>query len=252
MMSRLWKVILLVMMGCIVPVLAGSGVPTGDPYYLFVKHKNPKLKPREVASIINANRKYSALYHVDMFWHMSKSSHESGFDSTIGKTFTVGGHKYNNEPCYGIECLEVSTVKGMYPNLTDEQIKNRLLHDYPFAIECAYRLDASNQKAAEKLGYKTTYKNRVVTIIIYNAGLGNWKKYHYNLARYVKTGRKLEDLSVKDWKKYHLSFREIYSLNYYINVTEEADLLEGFIKDAVVPTPVPVLPTVEATTPTTR
>lgn len=240
-MSRLWKVIFLAIVGLLMPTFAGSGIPNGDPYYLYVKHKNPKLKPREIASIINANRKYSSIYHVDMFWHLSKTGYEAGFNATTGETFIVGGHKYNSEPCYGIECLEVSTVKGMYPNLTNEQIKYRLLHDYPFAIECAYRLDYANQRVANRMGFKSVYQNRVVTIIIYNSGLNNWHRYHYNLAKYIKSGAKLEDLSVKDWKRLHLSFREIYSLNYYVDVTEEADCLEGFIRDAA------VTPAVEAT-----
>lgn len=252
MLSKLWKVILLVMAGLYLTAFAESSIPSGDPYYAYVKARNNKLRPREIAAIINANKKFSALYHVDMFWHMSKTGHESGYDSTIGSTFVVGGHKYNNEPCYGIECLEVSTVRGMYPNLTDSQIKYKLLHDYPFSIECAYRLDSANSKSALKMGFKSTYTNRVVTIIIYNSGLGNWRKHHYNLARYIKRGGKLEDLSVKDWKKLHLSFHEVYSLNYYVNVLEQADILSNTIKNMATPTPVPVTPTVEATTPTTR
>jgi hypothetical protein len=249
-MSRVWKVLLfaLVTYGLYV-ASAGSSVPSGDPYYKFVASKNPGLRSWEIAEIINANRKFSAKYHVDMFWHMSKTAWESGFKKGTGNTFY--GDKL--EPCYGIERLQVKTVVGMVPKtLTKERIAYKLQNDYTFAIEQAYKLDSANLASAYKMGYRTAYSYRVVGLILYNAGLGNWKKYQYNLGRYLKRSNRLEDLSVTVWRKYNFNFREIYSLNYYINVLTESEKLKRFIQDATIPTPVPVESTIEVATPATR
>jgi hypothetical protein len=248
MMSRIWKVLLFALVTSTIAfvALAGSSVPSGDPYYKYVAFKNPELRAKEIAEIINANRKYSAQYHVDMLWHMSKTGYESGFHTSIGNSFY--GDKL--EPCYGIERLQVKTVYGMAPKaLTKEQIKSKLMHDYTFAIEMAYRLDAANQRSALKMGYKTAYNNRVTGLILYNAGLGNWKNFHYNLGRYLRHGSKLEDLSVAVWRKYHFNFREIYSLNYYVNVLVESDILKKFVQDATLSAE-PVV--TEVATPATR
>ncbi len=206
-----------------------TAVNAPDPYYVYIHKANKKLKPRAIAEIINANKKYSSKYGVSMFWHMCKTGYESKFNSETGDTFVVGGHKYNNEPCYGIECLQVSTVRGMHPELTDAQIKHKLLHDYTFSVECAYRLDFANKLEAYKKGYKSEYANRVFILIVYNSGVGSWKKYHQGLSKYIKRGGKLEKITLMDWKELRLNFREIYSLNYYSKILEQVDILNGII-----------------------
>lgn len=249
-MSRVWKV-LLVFLACNLCTNANtaSSIPPGDPYYQYVAYKNPKLRPREIAEIINANRKFSEKYHVSMFWHMCKSGYESGFKTGVGDSFY--GDKL--EPCYGIERLQVKTVVGMVPSsYTKDRIRTKLQHDNTFAIEQAYKLDAANRTSAYRMGYKTVYENEVVGLILYNAGLGNWKNYHYNLGRYLRHGNKLEDLSVKKWREYHFNFREIYSLNYYVNILTESDKLNQIIRDSATPTPVPVKLKSEVATLTTR
>ena len=131
--------------------------------------------------------------------------------------------------------MNLSTVRGMHPEMTDSQLRNNLLHNYEFAIECAYRLDYANAISATKMGYKKPYTNRVVWLIMYNSGLGGWQKRHTSLAQYIKHGGKLENLTVNDWKKLQLNFHEIYSLHYYVNILEEADELGQLIKDMTPP-----------------
>jgi len=203
-----------------------------DPYYLYIHAKNPKLRPYQVAEIIAANRRSSTKYKANMYWHMCKMGHESGFKTEIGTAFTVGGRKYDNEPCYGIERMQLDVVAGMYPKMPLDKIKKALLNDYSFSIEAAYRLDHANRENAYNLGFKSEYQNRVVGLIIYNSGLGSWKKYHYSLGKYLKTGGKLEDLTLRDWTTYRLNFREVYSLNYYSGILTEACILNYWFEKA--------------------
>src|ERR1039458_2476159 len=77
-----------------------------EPYYAYIHSKNPKLSPGQIGEILKANQTYSAKYKVNMYWHLCKTGHESEFKPTVGNSFVVGGKKYNNEPCYGIECLQ--------------------------------------------------------------------------------------------------------------------------------------------------
>lgn len=226
------NIIALLLVMLLLPITAcGDNAPVGEPYFLYVHKTNPKLRNSEIAEIVSANKINSEKYHVNMFWHVSKSGYESGFKTEIGKTFVAAGHKYNSEPCYGIECLQVSTVHGMYPKLTAKQIKHKLLYDYAFAIEAAYRLDYANQQDATHLGFTSNYTNRVVSLILYNAGGGSWRKYHESLHRYLKKGGKLETITVLDWKKLGLNFREIFSLNYYVHILIQADILKGIIQN---------------------
>ena len=249
-MSRFWKIALIALIFTMLCAIALSGVPYGDPYYRFIAKQNSKLRPSEIAIIINANRKYSTKYSVSMYWHICKTAWESGFKKGVGDTFY--GDKI--EPCYGIERLQVKTVLGMIAKTyTRERVKYLLQNDYSFAIEQSYKLDSLNQRSAFRMGYKTAYNNRVVGLILYNAGLGNWQKYHYNLGKYLKRGNKLEDLSVREWRRYSLGFHEVYSLNYYVNILDESDRLQKFIQNQVEPIPnISVTPIIEVATPITQ
>jgi len=206
-----------------------------EPYYKYIHTKNPKLKPHEIETIISANRKYSTKYGVDIFWHLCKTGHESSFKPSIGSTFVVGGHKYNNEPCYGIEAIQVEVVKDMYPSLSEKQIRHKLLNDLAFAIEVSYRLDYANKLHAKKMNYSTDYQRRAVGIILYNSGVGSWRRYHTGLAKWLRTGKKLEDIRVSDWSELRLNFREVYSLNYYSSILTQAAILRKIVANSSVP-----------------
>ncbi|VVB50676.1 Uncharacterised protein [uncultured archaeon] len=200
-----------------------------DPYYIYIQKRNPRLKPGQIAEIIAANREFSKKYHQSMFWHMAKTGHESGYKPEIGTEFTIAGRRYNNEPCYGIECLQADVVAGMYPKIPLSVIKWRLLHDFRFSIEAAYRLDMANQIKATKWGFKSEYQNRVVTLITYNCGPGSWQKYHVGISKYLKSGKKLEDITLAECSKLGMSFREFYSLNYYSNIITQARILNYYL-----------------------
>lgn len=208
-----------------------------DPYYLYIQELNPRLKPGQIAEIIAANREFSEKYKQSMFWHMCKTGHESGFKPEIGSSFRVAGMRYNNEPCYGIECLQLDVVTGMYPKMPKALVKWRILHDFRFSIEAAYRLDWANQQKALKWGFKDPYQNRVVTTIVYNCGVGNWKKYHIGISKYLKSGKKLENITLADCSKLRMSFREFYSLNYYSNIITQSRVLTYFINNNPTPKP---------------
>lgn len=226
------NIIALLMVMLLLPITAcGDNAPVGEPYFLYVHRTNPRLKTSEISEIVSANKINSQKYNIPMFWHMCKTGYESGFKPEIGRSFVVAGHKYNSEPCYGIEALLVSTVRGMYPKLTAKQIKHNLLYHYNFAIEVAYRLDYANKATALRKGFTTTYSTRVAGLIMYNCGEGSWNKYHMNIAKCLKKGEKLENLTIMDLKKLDMNFREMFSINYYIRVLAQADTLNEIIKD---------------------
>lgn len=199
-----------------------------DPYYMFVHRLNPKLTPAEIGTIISSNKRCSYKYKTSMYWHMVRTAHESEFTPTVGTEFKIAGKTYNSEPCYGVEAIQLSAVRDMYPNMSEAQIKKKLMKDLDFAIECSYRLDYANQKSAFKMGFTNVYQNRVVGTILYNAGLGNWKRYHQGLAKYLKEGNKLEDMTIRQWGKYKVNFREVYSLNYYAGVLRRSNQLDWY------------------------
>jgi hypothetical protein len=42
----------------------------------------------------------------------------------------------------------------------------------------------------------------------------------------------IEHLDVKQWKEYHLNFHEIYSVNYYVQISVQSDILQGYLQGA--------------------
>jgi hypothetical protein len=223
--SPLKKVILLLL---VVLLWAGqSFCASAEPYYRYIRSKNPKLSPAEIGMFIAANKKYSEKYDISMYWHICKTGHESKFKSSVGNPFSIGGRRYDNEPCYGPERLQIESIRDMFPNLTEEQIKYRLLHNISFSVEASYRLDYANKRHALKMGYTTPYQIRVVSLLLYNCGIGSWKRKHASMAKYLRAGGKLEDLTVLKWSKLGFILNEVYSMNYYVNILRESDRLDA-------------------------